>query len=92
MIADPEKVKAFDQAKPEKVNAFNPTNNTPKTLQVPRNLEEALTGLDAQQWFDAWQMMVKIEDRKTWELTTDDEIAIMIASEAKALKFKFTFR
>jgi len=74
------------------VNAFNPTNNTPKTLQVPPSLEEALTGLDAQQWFDAWQMMVKIEDRKTWELITDDEIAIMIASEAKALKFKFTFR
>ena len=92
-IADPEKVKAFEPAKPEKVNAFNPANNTPQTLLVPQSLEEALTGLDAKHWHEAWQKEIgKVEDRKTWELTTDDEIDAMVASGAKALKSKFTFR
>ena len=49
--------------------------------------------LDAKHWYEVWQKEIgKVEDRKTWELATDDEIDEIIASGAKALKSKFTFR
>jgi hypothetical protein len=75
---------------PEKVKTFNPAFNTPKSLLIPLTLEEALSGPDAKHWHEAWQKeMNKVSDRKTWELSTDDEILAMLT---KALKSKFTFR
>jgi hypothetical protein len=44
----------------------NPADNTPKCLLVPQTLEEALSGLDARHWHEAWQKeMIKVTDRKT---------------------------
>jgi hypothetical protein len=66
------------------------TDNTPQCLLVPQTLEEALSGLDARHWHEAWQKeTIKVEDRKTWVLTTQEEIDIMVVN---ALKSKYTFR
>jgi len=68
----------------------NPADNTPQYLPLPQTLEEALSGLDARHWHEAWQKeMTKVTDRKTWESTTQEEIDSMIS---KALKSKYTFR
>ena len=52
---------------PELQIQIDKTDNTPQCLLVPQTLEEALTGLDARHWHEAWQKeTTKIEDRKTW--------------------------
>jgi len=59
-------------------------------LLIPLTMEEALASPDAKHWQEAWQKeMQKIDDRKTWELTSYEKIDKMLS---KALKSKFTFR
>ena len=66
------------------------TNNTPQCLLVPQTLEEALTGPDTRHWHEARQKeTTKIEDHKTWVLTTQEEIDTIVVN---ALKSKYTFR
>jgi hypothetical protein len=75
---------------PELQIHIDKTDNTPQCPLVPQTLEEALSGLDARHWYEAWQKeKTKIEDRKNWVLITQEEIDTMVVN---ALKSKYTFR
>ena len=66
------------------------TDNSPQCLLVPISLEEALQGPDARHWYEAWQKKaVKIDDRKTYVMATQQEIDEMVTN---ALESKYTFR
>ena len=75
---------------PELQIQIETTDNSPQCLLVPITLEEALSGPDARHWYEAWQKeTVKIDDRKTYIMATQQEIDEMVTN---ALKSKYTFR
>jgi hypothetical protein len=75
---------------PELQIQIETTDNSPQCLLVPITLEEALSGPDARHWYEAWQKeTVKIDDRKTYIMATQQEINEMVTN---ALKSKYTFR